>query len=336
MSELILLPTLRYGGAASDGRRLALSASAQHPQGRDTHVAVLGEGGPWADDLRQRGVTVHCFNWTRLVDPAALLRLRALVDDLRPETIHAFGLSPLRCLGAIAPTSLQRTWAYRVGTEDALSRLDRWLLDRVRGCVARTEWEADALRRGGVVNVNVSRPEPAIAPPPFSDPGVSEAVIAIGRLEQRHGVRDALWTMDILAYAFPETRLALVGEGSLDASLRDLQTRVHHARRTRFLPSVPDVGPLLAAAKVCWITARQGHGLNVALEAQACGCPIVAYDQPPLREIVRAGETALLVPPRDMIGLARKTYTLFKDEPRRREMAAAARKQTHSAATRAA
>lgn len=62
----------------------------------------------------------------------------------------------------------------------------------------------------------------------------------------------------------------------------------------------------------------------VALEALACGVPVVASTVGGLKEIVVDGENGLLVQPRDPAALARALITLIKDEPLRLRLAQAA------------
>ena len=58
----------------------------------------------------------------------------------------------------------------------------------------------------------------------------------------------------------------------------------------------------------------------VALEAMACGAPVIASDVGGLTQLVRHGETGLRVPPRDPAALADAIEYLLSDEPRRRRM----------------
>ena len=63
-----------------------------------------------------------------------------------------------------------------------------------------------------------------------------------------------------------------------------------------------------------------------ALEAQACGVPVVASRVGGLPEVVRHNETGLLVPPDNPQALAEAIAALLVDHERRAVMGAAARR----------
>ncbi len=67
-------------------------------------------------------------------------------------------------------------------------------------------------------------------------------------------------------------------------------------------------------------------GISVALEAMACGRPVVISDTPGMRDYVTHGSTGLLVPPGDAEALAAAVSELVAEPERAREMGEAARK----------
>jgi glycosyltransferase involved in cell wall biosynthesis len=260
-------------------------------------------------------------------------RLNRLCAELAPDLVQGYGLSCLRTLSVVAPRLVARTVVRRVALED-WNRVDLALLRGAHSLAALTEWEAARLRQKGISGraVTIDNPFAAWASAAGAADGVDAAssaqrtasVLALARLEQRHAPRDAIWTTDILGHALADVRLDLVGEGVLASNLREFRARVYFPGRTRFVPSVPDVFAALRQARVCWIPSRPGHGILTAMEAHAAGCPLVAYDQPALREIVRQGETGFLIPPGDVVALARRTYALLTDEAMRWAMSTAA------------
>jgi glycosyltransferase involved in cell wall biosynthesis len=93
-----------------------------------------------------------------------------------------------------------------------------------------------------------------------------------------------------------------------------------------WLGRVEDVREVWRRAAIAVLPSTYGEGLPKALlEAAACGRPIVATDMPGCREIVRPGETGLLVPPHDVAALTQALATLAADAERRQTMGRAAR-----------
>ena len=86
-------------------------------------------------------------------------------------------------------------------------------------------------------------------------------------------------------------------------------------------PSVETLEALYNRAVALLFPSRyEGFGVP-PIEAQACGCPVVASDIPPLREVL--GESAPLRPLEDEAGMAEEILRLavdreYRDEMRRR------------------
>lgn len=95
--------------------------------------------------------------------------------------------------------------------------------------------------------------------------------------------------------------------------------------RLRLLGFRDDLGTIYGAADVVVVPSTQPDPLpNSALEAAAAGCCVVASAAGGLREIVRDGETGVLVPPDDPPALARALAALADDPERRAALGAAA------------
>jgi glycosyltransferase involved in cell wall biosynthesis len=66
---------------------------------------------------------------------------------------------------------------------------------------------------------------------------------------------------------------------------------------------------------------------GAVMEAMACGLPVVGTAVNGIAELVRDGETGLLVAPKDPAALAGALARLAADAPLRRRMGAAARRR---------
>ena len=97
------------------------------------------------------------------------------------------------------------------------------------------------------------------------------------------------------------------------------------AGRARFLGWRDDTADLLAAADILACPSRHEPLGNVVIEGWAHGLPVVAAASDGPRELVRDGETGLLVPVEDAAALAAALASVIADGPLRARLTAAGR-----------
>lgn len=145
----------------------------------------------------------------------------------------------------------------------------------------------------------------------------------VARLETVKGVEFLIRAMA----GVREARLALVGVGALDTSLRLLAASLGLEDRVQFLGWAPDAAPVLnASAVVALPSLAEGLPL-VALEAMALGRPVVATAVGGTPEAVEDGVTGRLVPPADPAALAAALRDVLADPARAAAMGEAGRKR---------
>jgi glycosyltransferase involved in cell wall biosynthesis len=83
---------------------------------------------------------------------------------------------------------------------------------------------------------------------------------------------------------------------------------------------------IYSAADIFVLPALQDNFPNTALEALACGLPVIAFDAGGVPEIVRDGLTGLLVEPANPQALASAIEELVGNPERRKEMSANCRR----------
>jgi D-inositol-3-phosphate glycosyltransferase len=110
------------------------------------------------------------------------------------------------------------------------------------------------------------------------------------------------------------------------ARLRELVAAQGLAGRVRFVPPQPHGGlaSYYRAADVCLVPSRSESFGLVALEAAACGTPVVAAAVGGLRTLVSHGATGFLVEGRDPGAYAAHVAELLDDRDRAAEMGALA------------
>jgi N-acetyl-alpha-D-glucosaminyl L-malate synthase BshA len=124
--------------------------------------------------------------------------------------------------------------------------------------------------------------------------------------------------------------LLMVGEGPERSSAQALARRLGLLDRMRFLGMQQDIAEIAAMADVFLLPSElESFGLS-ALEAMACGVPVIGSDAGGLPEVVRHAESGYLLPVGDVEGMAARTIEILKDDERRRAMGEAARHRVES------
>jgi glycosyltransferase involved in cell wall biosynthesis len=125
----------------------------------------------------------------------------------------------------------------------------------------------------------------------------------------------------------PDVRLVIIGRWAAGYRARVQQAAGAAWQRVREVGSVPDedIPDYLALADLVVLPSLlEGFGLP-ALEALACGTPVVATTAGSLPEVV--GPCGVLVPPRDTAALVTAITDLLADGPRRQQLAQCARQR---------
>lgn len=108
--------------------------------------------------------------------------------------------------------------------------------------------------------------------------------------------------------------LILVGDGPQRVETEEEARRLGVASDVRFLGKVNAVADLLRAADLFLLpSSSESFGLS-ALEAMACGVPVVASDVGGLREVVEDGVQGTLVPVGEVDTMAQRALELLEEE----------------------
>jgi glycosyltransferase involved in cell wall biosynthesis len=165
---------------------------------------------------------------------------------------------------------------------------------------------------------------------PLPEPNAETVTVAlVARMLREKGVLEAVGAIRRLrARGLP---IALVLAGPTDPDNRgsltpDVLSALAAEPGIEWLGPVADVRTVWRRAAIAVLPSTYGEGVPKALlEAAACARPIVATDAPGCREVVRPGETGILVPPHNVEELAEAIAALAGDPARRSAMGRAGR-----------
>jgi glycosyltransferase involved in cell wall biosynthesis len=147
-------------------------------------------------------------------------------------------------------------------------------------------------------------------------------VLVVGRLIFNKGPQFVLQAAPKVLASYPNVRFVFVGDGPMEEELRAQATNLGIAANVEFLGHREDVAALLQTGSIM-VRASLSEGLPlVALEAMACGLPVIATDVGGTREVVQDGVTGYLLRPGDVAGLTEAMCRLAGDAKSRAEMGA--------------
>lgn len=158
----------------------------------------------------------------------------------------------------------------------------------------------------------------------------SPTVLFLGRLAPYKGVQYLLRAIPTVLKEIPETKFLIAGAMRYDiADLGWLLRWLNVRKSVIFTGYVPnrDIPDLYATCDVfCYPSLWEGFGLTPA-EAQACGKPVVAFNNCAVPEVVKDKETGVLVEPKNIQGLANALISMLQDKKRRLGMGFKARER---------
>jgi glycosyltransferase involved in cell wall biosynthesis len=272
--------------------------------------------------------------WKWLLVPGFLLGLAwscwRLLRELRPRVVHAHWLLPQGLFAALLRGDARLLvtshgadlYALRAAPLQALKR--RVVREAQAVTVVSAPMRAELERLGA----DTSRVR--IAPmgvdlghgfTPGPGPRAKDELLFVGRLVEKKGLRHLLEALPLIRRAHPAAVLTIAGFGPEEPALRAQAAALGLKDAVSFLGPLPQsalpalyrraavfVAPFVQAAS----GDQEGLGL-VVVEALGCGCPVVASDLPPVRDIFGAAAPRGLVPPASAAHLAEAVGRALSD-----------------------
>lgn len=275
-----------------------------------------------------------------LWNPTAAAAMRRLVDDFRPDVVHAHKLYPQLSVAPVVVASrsripvVQTLHDFELMSASSLDERGGWVdhdesrvtYRLLNTCTRPVRRLVHAPRAAAFVSVSryvasvyrahriASEVLPNFLPSGPDEPEVPsfaerEGIAFIGRLQPEKGVQDVV----ALAERLPNIRVTIVGSGELGGWVSDQAGRLSNLEATGFLDG-HEIAAVMRRVRVVVAPSRwQEPGPLTAIEAMAQGTPIVAYAVGGLAEYVSDAGAGRVVPSdvdslvqacRDLVGSA--------------------------------
>ncbi len=302
---------------------------------------------PFRLDLAQDGIVFHEVsdpNYPLFEHPSYGLALAAsmaqVAKDERLDVLHvhyafphsisgvlARQISGLKNLGII--TTLHGTDITLVGRDPKYYDMIRWGIessDKVTAVSRTLRDQTTALFKThreikvvpNFVNTREYRPHPRRR-------SSKKTIVYISNFRPVKRAADAVFVFEHLRRQAP-SKLVMVGDGPDLAVAKDVAAGLD----VEFVPPQKEVASILARADVVLITSEMESFGLVALEAMACGIPVVATQCGGIEELVKDGEAGLLAPVGDIPGLAAHVASILKDSSLAERLGAEGRRVAES------
>lgn len=309
-------------------------------QGFEIHVISLQTG-------TIPGVKVHAFNETDLNERSSVSKLnylgyrskvKKLVHQIRPDILHAHYATSYGMLGAGADYHpfVISVWGSDVYEFPRASPLHAWLLkqnlkpadmimstskDMARETATYTDKEIKITPFG--VDVEVFKPLEGIEKKADFVIGTAKALMDI------YGINYLIDAFAIFKQRHPEASLALeiAGTGPREEDLKAQVEALGLGETVHFLGFLP-MDQVVEAYNRMDVAVMpsliESFGVS-AVEAQACGTPVIATNVGGLPEATWPGHTSLLVEKENALDLADAIESLFLDREKLKDMSQASR-----------
>jgi glycosyltransferase involved in cell wall biosynthesis len=253
--------------------------------------------------------------------------------SFEPDVVHAHWWFPgglvgtwVSGLSGVPLVTTMHGTDVRLARGTAMARpLFRHVLQQSRAVTTVSRWLAREVE-GLVSGVTATVAPMPVATDLFSPGGSRDAdqFLFVGRLTAQKGIPTLI---EALAKMRNPARLDVVGDGPLADELKARVNSLGIADRVRWLGQLPQ--PSLTelyrrATALVVPSTDEGLGL-VAVEAQLCETPVIAFDSGGLTDTVQHDRTGLLVPPGNVDALAASLDALLDRSDRGADLGRAGR-----------
>jgi glycosyltransferase involved in cell wall biosynthesis len=303
----------------------------------------------WIDYLKGKGYEIHLFSFQfaeiegvhihYLAAPLKTFyflhipKIKLLVEKLKPDILHTHYASSYGFVGATSGFHpyIISVWGsdivefpkrspihrkilkYNLDHADRITATSK-MLKRLTKELASSEKKVIRIPFG--VDLNKFRPESI----KNNNKGITLGVIK--RLDPKYGIEYLIKAFALVEKRYSNTRLLIVGDGSLRSKLKKLSSQLGCDKKIKFLGNIPhfQIPKMLNEMDIFVMPSLQESFGVAALEASACQLPVIASNVGGVPEVILDKKTGLLIPPQDPSAIAEAIIYLIENPDLRQKL----------------
>jgi len=345
-----------YGGSGAVATELGIALAAR---GHEVHFIT------YQQPFRLRGFTPGIFYHEVDVvryplfeyppyDLALAVRIHEVVRDHDLELVHAHYAIPHATSAWIARemledsgssvqiiTTLHGTDITLIGQDPSFRTITKFSIERSNGLTAVSEYlQRETISTFGCTQCKVEVIHNFVDPLVYQRSRYKQVlreqtgegkriILHVSNFRPIKRVRDVVRIFAGIQREEPSV-LFMIGDGPDRTEAEEEARLLGVERSVFFLGKLDSVAPLLASAELFLLPSlNESFGLS-ALEALACGVPVIATDVGGLPEVIRDGVTGTLRPVGDVEGMVAAGIAILRDQDTWRAMSDAAAADAHA------
>jgi N-acetyl-alpha-D-glucosaminyl L-malate synthase BshA len=287
----------------------------------DTPLTTLAEASKLAEVIEEVGIDVIHAHYAVPHATAAVLARDMVRISPRPVVVTTLHGTDVTLVGL--DRAYLRTTQYSIEHSDLVTAVSRYLADY-------TVQEMGVRREIRVIPnaVDLKRFQPKVSPElrlRYAHPD-EKLVMHISNFRPVKRIEDVIRIFAKVSEKIG-ARLLMIGDGPDRHQAFELASKLGISGRVSFLGSFPRIEELLAVSDLFLLPSIQESFGLVALEAMACGVPVVASRLGGIPEVVIDGQTGFLCEPRDVEAMAQAAIRILSDKDLNDRFAKAARQR---------
>lgn len=295
----------------------------------EPRVYCLSGPGSLVERLTDANISVTCFGAKSIRQIGVIWRLTSELRRFQPELVQCF-LFHANLIGRLAAwwAGVRRV-VCGIRVAERRSRLPLWLDRLTQGCVDHNVCVSQAVADFSVQDARLNPAKVSVIPNAVEFDRFANATaidratlgfsadapltLFVGRFDPQKAPFILLEAFERLLKRHPKWQLLFVGRGPLWGPMAEWITARKLDPNIRLAGWRPDVPKLLKTAD-CLALPSLWEGMpNIVLEAMAAGLPVVVSRVEGTDELIRSGETGMLVTPGSVAELEQQIEAVLMD-----------------------